>query len=173
MRLALLRIAAAGMLLHHPATGGVQPAIPQFRALVLQAHNAERLRLGVPALRWDDRLAAGAQSWADHLARTGRFEHSPDGPGQERLGENIWGGTPHSYAPEAMVGLWIEEKRYFKPGTFPHNSVTGRVTDVSHYTQLVWRTTAQVGCARSVGRSEEIMVCRYSRPGNLLGSSAL
>jgi len=141
-----------------------------FDARILDAQNRERAVAGVPALRWSDDLAVGAKQWADHLARTGGFYHSPDPPGQELLGENIWGGSPGAYTPEAMVGLWASEKRNFKYDVFPRTSRTGDVSDVSHYTQLVWRATGEVGCALSRGASEEILVCRYRNPGNVMGS---
>jgi hypothetical protein len=129
--------------------------------------------MGVPPLRWDDELAAGARVWARHLSRTGTFRHSPDPPGAEPEGENIWGGTPGYYLPENMVGLWIAEKRHFKPGLFPFSSRTGRVEDVSHYTQLIWRQSRKVGCAVSAAGAEEILVCRYSSAGNVVGQKIL
>jgi hypothetical protein len=68
-----------------------------------------------------------------------------------------------------MVGLWISEKRNFKKGVFPANSVTGKVADVGHYTQLVWRASGAVGCAITEGAAEDVLVCRYSAAGNVLG----
>lgn len=141
-----------------------------FNDRVLAAHNQERALLGLPPLRWNAQLASGAQQWSDELAQTGNFAHSPDTPGTSPLGENIWGGTPGRFEPEQMVGLWIQEKRHFRPGRFPHNSRTGKVADVAHYTQLVWRETHEVGCGLSRG-NEEILVCRYSQPGNIIGQS--
>lgn len=140
-----------------------------FDSRILAAHNRERATLGVPPLNWNADLAAGAKRWSDHLARTGAFEHSPNGPGNGRLGENIWGGTPGAFAPEDMIKRWIVEKRHFRTGTFPQNSRTGNVADVSHFTQVVWRSTRQVGCSLSRGAQEEILVCRYNGPGNVIG----
>ena len=136
---------------------------------VLAAHNDERASLGSPALTWDPRLAAGAQIWADYLAVTGKFEHSPDTADRPREGENIWGGTKHAFSPESMVDLWITEKVHYVDGVFPQNSRSGRVQDVSHYTQLIWKATTHVGCGIARGEQEEILVCRYSSPGNIIG----
>ena len=169
MRHALFLHLATSTLFLAPAGAGGAETGSRFEAIVLATHNAERAATGVSALRWDADLALGAQEWAAHLARTGNFEHSPNQPGAAPLGENIWGGTPGAYNPDAMVRLWIAEKAQFKPGIFPHNSKTGRVADVSHYTQLVWHSTTRVGCGRAVGAREEILVCRYSGPGNVLG----
>ena len=160
-------VLCAGML---PAMQGLHTNLEDR---LLASHNRERSLMGVPALQWDAKLATGAQSWADHLSATGKFEHSPNVPGRPLEGENIWGGTPGAYGPEAMVDLWIAEKANFTPGTFPANSTTGNVSDVSHYTQLVWRQTGAVGCGVATKGAEEILVCRYSRPGNIRGRAPL
>ena len=144
-----------------------------FNERILAAQNQERSALSVPPLQWDDELARGAAEWADHLSRTSRFEHSPDPEGVEPLGENIWGGTPDYYPPESMVALWIAEKKHYQSGVFPSNSRTGKVEDVSHYTQLIWRRTTRVGCAISDSGREEVLVCRYSSAGNVVGQAVV
>ena len=152
---------------------GMQGRTTDFENRILTSHNREREALGLPQLQWDAGLATRAQDWADYLAKSGKFEHSPNIPGQPLEGENIWGGTKGAFFPEDMVGLWISEKADFVEGVFPANSRTGRVQDVSHYTQLVWRRTEAVGCAMSRNGQDEIMVCRYSQPGNLRGVDPL
>jgi hypothetical protein len=144
-----------------------------FDERVLAAHNRERDQMAVPALNWDNQLASDAAGWARHLSRSGRFEHSPDTTDGEPQGENIWGGTPGYYVPESMVALWVAEKKNYKPGIFPATTRSGRVEDVSHYTQLVWRRTRKVGCAVNADGAEEILVCRYSTAGNVLGQRPL
>jgi Cysteine-rich secretory protein family len=152
---------------------GMADRLSHFDQRVVAAHNRERLALGVPALEWDPHLAAGAQEWADYLAASGKFEHSPDSPNRPREGENLWGGTKGAFVPESMVHLWVTEKVDFVGGVFPRNSRSGRVMDVSHYTQLIWRETTHVGCAIGEGAQEEILVCRYRRPGNIIGQRPL
>lgn len=166
----LRRVTTAALCLSAPFLLGSVGPRTNFDERVLAAHNRERTSVGVEPMTWNDQLAADAKAWADRLAQIGRFEHSPDDPRMPPQGENLWGGTPGYYMPEDMVGLWIAEKRHFRPGTFPQNSTTGRVEDVSHYTQLMWRTSGQVGCAVSEGRREEVLVCRYSSAGNMIGS---
>jgi len=154
-------------------TTGAQSRLGALDDRLLASHNSERALMGVPALRWNEELADGAQAWADHLSATGRFEHSPNVPGKPLEGENIWGGTPGAFRPEDMIGLWLKEKAYFTPGTFPLNSTTGRPEDVSHYTQLIWSRSGEVGCGISDLGREEILVCRYSEPGNVRGYDPL
>lgn len=140
-----------------------------FEARVLMAHNRERASAGVPALQWSPQLSASAAQWANHLGRTGKFEHSPDEEGQPIEGENLWAGSRGYYTPESMVGLWVVEKRDFKPGVFPANSRTADVEKVGHYTQLMWRRSTAVGCAVAQSRDEDVLVCRYSTAGNVVG----
>jgi len=160
---------AIALLLCSPLLIGGTTQRADFNTRLLEAHNAERSRMGVPALAWSKDLAADAQVWANQLASSGRFEHSPDEPGKEPEGENLWAGTPRAFSPEAMVGLWAAEKRDYRQGVFPSNSRSGDVENVGHYTQLIWRGSRQVGCATAIGRDEEFLVCRYSEAGNVYG----
>jgi hypothetical protein len=139
-----------------------------FDQRILAAHNKERSDLGLSALSWNPALAQSAQHWADHLASTGRFEHAPEDHNRPE-GENLWAGTKGFYAPEARVDAWIREKKFFRIGVFPDNSTTGRVEDVGHYTQLIWRDTKEVGCAEATSAAEDILVCRYAEAGNYKG----
>lgn len=160
--------AGLAMLAVAPALMGATDFTGRFEQRVLAAHNRERSALGVEPLQWDPALAASARVWATHLSATNRFEHAPE-PESEPEGENLWAGTRGYYALEAMVDGWLREKRFFRPGTFPNNSTTGRVEDVGHYTQLVWRQTRRVGCAMATGAREDVLVCRYSQAGNYRG----
>ena len=160
---------ALGLMAASPLLMGGTVARADFNQRLLAAHNSERAAIGVPPLAWNAQLAADARVWANELAATGRFEHSPDEPGQEPQGENLWAGTPRAFSPEAMVRLWSTEKRDYQPGVFPNNSRSGEVENVGHYTQLIWRASRHVGCASAVGRNEDFLVCRYSEAGNVIG----
>ena len=158
-----------GLLLASPVLTGGTTFRVDFNQRLLATHNAERAAIGVPPLAWNAALAADARVWANQLATTGRFEHSPDEAGKDPQGENLWAGTPRAYSPEAMVKLWLAEKRDYRPGVFPSNSRSGDVESVGHYTQVIWRNSREVGCATAVGKDEEFLVCRYSEAGNVIG----
>ena len=141
---------------------------------LLAAHNRERALARVPALEWDAALAADARGWAEALAETDSFEHSRADPTDpETPGENLWAGTRGAYSPEEMVGYWIAEKRDYKPGPIPAVSRSGDFENVGHYTQVIWRNTRKVGCAVAKSRREDILVCRYSQGGNVIGEHAV
>ncbi|QAY75959.1 CAP domain-containing protein [Sphingosinicella sp. BN140058] len=161
---------ALAILLVAPLIGGATGRLTSLEPRLLAAHNQERAAAGLPPLLWDDALAADAGAWGETLAQVDDIEHSPDDPDDpDPQGENLWLGTRGYYAPEAMVGMWIEEKKHYRPGIFPANSRTGNLDDVGHYTQLMWRDTDRVGCALAETDDNEILVCRYLTAGNVEG----
>lgn len=162
----LIAYLAACLALASPAAA--QVALDPIAARLLAAHNRERANFGSAPLVWDPVLASSAASYGPALAGIGRLQHSPrqSRPGQR---ENLWSGTRGYYSPEQMVGAWVGERRYFRPGIFPNVSTTGNWLDVSHYTQLVWPTTTRLGCAIHTSRSTDFLICRYSPPGNVDG----
>lgn len=137
-------------------------------ARLLSAHNFERRVAGAAPLRWDSRLVAAADRYAAQLARTGRFAHSPAHL-RNGQGENLWMGTRGAFSLEAMVADWASEKRMFRPGVFPYVSRTGSWADVGHFSQMIWPSTVSVGCSVRSSRQWDFLVCRYARPGNVMG----
>jgi uncharacterized protein YkwD len=76
--------------------------------------NADRAANGLPALTWNAQLGALAQGWSEHMASTGKFEHSdinstihsPAFNAFTRLGENILVGRCNMSAAE-MERAWM------------------------------------------------------------------
>lgn len=165
------RVAAALLLTAlAPLMNGATDLTSNRSHRLLAAHNRERVAAGLPPLTWSENLARSSQQWAEGLSASGELRHSEADPADpDPEGENLWAGTRGYYSPEAMVGLWIAEKRHFKPGVFPNNSKTGQLEDVGHYTQLMWRSSTHVGCAVTANPREEFLVCRYSEGGNVIG----
>ena len=136
----------------------------------LAGHNLVRAEVGLKPLRWSAPLTVSAQRWADHLARTGTFDHyRPHRGDPAPQGENLWAGTRGYYSYDNMVQAWAAEKKHFRYAKVPNNSTTGRFEDVGHYVQLVWRDTEEVGCALAKSRVEDVLVCRYGDGGNVIG----
>ncbi len=140
-------------------------------AVMLEAHNEARAEVGTPGLVLDEDLSEQALEYAEELARTGRFEHSPQGARQGQ-GENLWAGTPSAFSFEEMAAAWIDEKRFYVHARFPFVSSTGRWQDVGHYTQIIWRDTERLGCGLAAGSGRDYLVCRYAPPGNISGQFA-
>ena len=43
----------------------------------------------------------------------------------------------------------------------------------AHYTQMVWNTTKLVGCAIASGNGRDVLDCRYSPGGNIIGQKTI
>ncbi|GMN01482.1 CAP domain-containing protein [Erythrobacter sp. MTPC3] len=161
-------VAAATAPMTHRRTGTGTPRQQEMLGVLLREHNAARADVGAPPLRLDAALSAQALAYAQKLAATGRFRHSAksDRPGQ---GENLWAGTQGAYSYEEMASGWIEEKQDYRHAAFPNVSKTGNWQDVGHYTQVIWRDTAKLGCGVASGNGRDVLVCRYSSAGNIMG----
>lgn len=149
--------------------GAAPPQSGSLRDAMLSVHNGERRQLGVPRLKWNDALARDALTHAEWMARTGRFEHST---ARNNQGENLWAGTRGGYHHAEMAQAWLDEKRYYRDSPSPNNSSSGKWSDVGHYTQMVWSTTTDIGCAIASSATTDYLVCRYSPPGNYAGQKA-
>jgi len=144
-------------------------AAERFEAQILAAHNAERNTLKIPPLTWNEDLATGAAAWAKHLAETGDWEHASAAV-RKGAGENLWDGTAGAFTTQEMVDGWIGEKRFYSYGPFPSGGMIGGHA-IGHYTQMIWRDTREIGCAMATGHGDDILVCRYSPAGNIVGQT--
>jgi Cysteine-rich secretory protein family len=136
--------------------------------ILTDLHNRERVQVGAPPLAWDPRLAAAAAAYGPTLAARGTLVHSPLATRPDQ-GENLWKGTHGHYSLASMFEAWAGEKWVFRPGTFPWVGPTGRLDDVGHYTQIIWRRTTHVGCAVHQTPAWDYLICRYAPAGNVIG----
>lgn len=134
-----------------PANG----AAAQFIA----EHNRVRAKHCAAPLTWSPKLAAVAQQWANSLRDQGcKFGHSGG-----QYGENLAAGTTGAMPPSAVVAMWYDEVKGYSFKQPGFSMQTG------HFTQVVWRSTSQVGCAMAQCKGNDIWVCEYDGPGNWEG----
>lgn len=164
MRILILACAFLGLTAPRPATSDQAG----FANRIVMLHNKERTRAGLPGLRWNPELAREASEWAAVLVRRQILQHA-DRSETGGAGENLWMGTAGYYSLEEMVGGFISEKQDFRAGRFPDVSRTGNWADVGHYTQIIWPSTKEVGCAVARGGGQDVLVCRYWPAGNVMG----
>lgn len=170
------RLLAISLMIAAPAAGATLPnpnwpapadrGERQLRESVLAVHNQARRQFGVSPLAWNDELAAGASAHAQYMAATGIYGHDQTPGRRKKQGENLWRGKRGLFSYDVMVSVMVEEGRHFRPGAFPGNSRTGNWQDVAHYTQIVWPTTTEVGCALASSATTDYFVCRYAPTGN-------
>lgn len=143
-----------------PTHASAPKAPTAFAQQFIDAHNRYRAKHCAPPLTWSKKLADVAQSWANTLRDKGCvFGHSPGA----KYGENLAAGTQGALDPESTVTMWYEEIKHYK---FPNG---GFSMQTGHFTQLVWRSTTQVGCGHVTCKGNDIYVCNYDPPGNWEG----
>ncbi|KAK9097909.1 hypothetical protein Syun_024954 [Stephania yunnanensis] len=131
----------------------------------LFAHNLVRAAKWEFPLMWDFELQDYANSWAMRRRGDCKLEHSfPEGG--FKLGENIYWGSGSSWTPSDAVSAWAGEERYYNYNA--NHCEEGKMC--GHYTQIVWKTTRRVGCARVVCDTGDVfMTCNYDPVGNVIG----
>lgn len=139
------------------------------------AHNAVRAQTDggsggpIPPLDWSIDLASIAQDYAENLAVNGcQMIHSNNG-----YGENIAWFSGQSATVKQVVELWASEEKCYTYGHFMQDDkCSASCSACGHYTQVVWRSTVEVGCGVAVcseSPHEEIWVCNYNPAGNFIG----
>ncbi|KAL4236537.1 GLI pathoproteinsis-related 1 like 1 [Mactra antiquata] len=138
----------------------------QYKDVILNKHNEfRRLQKATDmnALAWNDTLAEIADRWT----RNCRFEHESKG-----YGENLAYSTNKDTVVKTGLDDWYNEIKDYSYNT---KSCSGVCT---HYTQVVWAKSTQVGCALThcpslyaFGGTLDAMyfACWYSPRGNYGG----
>lgn len=123
-----------------------------FQSAILNQHNIKRALHGVVDLVWNDELEAYAQAYADKYDCSGTLTHSGGS-----YGENLGLG----YTTTGVVDAWYDE-------ISEYNSADPQA---SHYTQVVWKATTELGCAKKYCDSYwgQYTICSYQTAGNVIG----
>ncbi|GHJ85726.1 hypothetical protein NliqN6_2128 [Naganishia liquefaciens] len=133
---------------------------------MLNEHNTFRAKYGANPLTWNATLATFAKNYASQC----KFAHS-GGP----YGENL--ASSYGYSDPIGTGLTGWEK---EAAQYDYNNPTFSPT-TGHFTQMVWKSTTQLGCALitcpaktlyQASSSSSYLICEYYKPGNYLGQFA-
>ncbi|KAL9321316.1 hypothetical protein ACSQ67_013155 [Phaseolus vulgaris] len=125
-------------------------------------HNAARSQVGVPNIVWDNTVAAFAQNYANQRQGDCNLIHSGGGG---KYGENLAKSSGDLSGKDA-VKLWVDEKQYYDYNS--NSCAAGQ--QCGHYTQVVWRNSVRVGCAKvRCSNGGTFITCNYSPPGNYVG----
>lgn len=129
------------------------PTSSGFESEVVDYHNKVRSIHQVGSMSWNGKLADFAQNYLDHS--NCKFAHS-GGP----YGENIAIG--YKTIEDALDAWYNEENEYnYSAGQF--SEATG------HFTQMVWKGSDEVGCAKIDCSGRTYIACEYTPRGNIIG----
>jgi hypothetical protein len=137
------------------------------QALII--HNNARADVKVPDLKWSASLSKDASEWAAQMASQDRMYHSENDSRPDQ-GENLFYTTAtDSLNPARNASqLWYEEIELYSYS--PILSGENDFYKIGHYTQMVWKSTTEVGMAMAVSASGKTYVAaRYSPAGNYVG----
>ncbi|KAG9510160.1 Golgi-associated plant pathogenesis-related protein 1, partial [Fragariocoptes setiger] len=152
---------------HEPFTasgGNPNSKSQQYNAFIdecIRTHNEMRRRHGVPELQPSKKLTRFARRRAKHIANSdgAEFRH----PDNLAYGENLAWHSDADRSCAALIKLWYDERDLYRFDRGQFDTTTG------HFTQLVWKSTTRVGCAKAYSsgpRGGVYLVCNYDPPGN-------
>ncbi|XP_011868304.1 PREDICTED: uncharacterized protein LOC105562243 isoform X5 [Vollenhovia emeryi] len=132
----------------------------------LLVHNEYRRRHRVPDLRLNPDLTAAAKAWANTLLNTNKLIPQSSSP----YGENIYSmqcSDPKLIvSAREVISKWYFEKKEHKFGIEPKvlNTCMYR-----HFTQIVWKSTTEMGIAMAKRDGTCVVVACYHPRGNIVG----
>ncbi len=128
---------------------------------LLAGHNKARVDLKLNPMVWDCGLANMAQDWASKSI----YEHR-----DTSLGENMFVAGDTAATVGSVIDRWLAEKVNW-------NNSAGTCSagkTCTHYTQMVWRASAKVGCGinrKATGKWKAVLVCNYDPPSKSPGAA--
>jgi hypothetical protein len=168
---------------------------------ICTAHNTYRAKHGVSPLTWSADLARNAQQWvsACHKAKNANndeyFCHQSPAYGcgtdtNYAYGENLSFGWPSRTGKEAAEQWYCESNVYNFDNPSPKlageddsgtvfgdtcNPANNPKKVTGHFTQLIWRATTKLGCAKNTcsqnGNQGTLWACEYDPAGNANAST--
>ncbi|CAF0787118.1 unnamed protein product [Brachionus calyciflorus] len=147
------------------APTGSDSFMDNFIQEALNAHNLCRKKHGSDPLIHNKDISAIAQNYANYLAKIGSLTHSTNTYKGQKLGENLfyhYDSRNIVLSGEKPTMDWYNEIKQYKyrdyqPGT-------------GHFTQVVWKSTKEVGLGLAKANDGSIyVVANYYPAGNFIG----
>ena len=143
--------------------GCTSPSVPvEFNiSKALEMHNKKRSKHGAPPLHINEDLNILAQKCSENLAK--KNESLNDSYNDVFLGENIYIYNGKDFNVEDMCEAWYNEGKIYDNNSPKYQKNT------SHFTQMIWKETSEVGFGFKRKGKTSYVVAYYYPPGNTLG----
>ena len=147
------------------------------KAVIVDYHNKLRRQEGssnMELMTWSEALANKARLWAAKCVWEHGGEPLKAGESGIDYGQNLAMNTFTELDLTHGIQAWYDEKAGFDYAT--QRCDTSKVKMCGHYTQVVWATSRQVGCAycrcetmtqTDVNQAAWYLVCNYLPAGNV------
>jgi hypothetical protein len=146
-------------------TGSPCDAAPAELKVICTEHNRVRANHCVGPLTWTSTLETDATTSAGRCPKS----HNNAELQSQKENENLFWSSSRtgSHAQEAFDSWYGEKKNYqFDKPVLVFDEKEGRGPPNGHFTQVVWKDSASIGCAVKVCTDGTYISCRYQPPGN-------
>ena len=137
----------------------------QFEKEALDTHNYYRRKHHAPPLTINRDLTKIAQKYAERLLATRSFEHSGNKYNGKSMGENLYYCSGKVATGEIASYEWYNEIEL-------HNWKKEFQSATGHFTQLIWKSTKEVGFGVAHKDKTYYVVANYFPAGNVKGEFA-
>ncbi|TVT99024.1 hypothetical protein EJB05_55654, partial [Eragrostis curvula] len=125
----------------------------------LEGHNVVRKRYGVPAMKWNPKLARFARRWSNAMRKDCESKHSSG----SNYGENVFVSRKNTWNATAKdaIWTWLNEEKFYDRAT--ENCTAGHhYRECGHFKNMVNEKLQKVGCARGeCYKGGVFMSCNY------------
>ncbi|GAM87559.1 hypothetical protein ANO11243_055860 [Dothideomycetidae sp. 11243] len=149
----------------------------------MDRHNLHRANHGADAVHWDPKLERAAMKSAQRCT----FAHFMGENGLS-YGQNLALGLPATQIADIVTSQWYSEVNAYAGDYGQADPNMSDFGNWGHFTQVVWKNTARIGCATwhcdsvatsatdptplSAAYGGDITYCNYEGPGNYVGEFA-
>ena len=169
---AVIVLSAALFLAQSFNVRNVKNADTPFWKAVLNAHNKYRAMHSAPPLTWNREIAQFTEAWCNKLKKMGKIIYSSrddrDGRGENlytktHVSRRIFTSLNAAEQAEEAVERWYSEKDNYD------FSDPGYQANTAHFTNVIWKSTKQLGCGYAFTDDTYWTCCNYYPAGNVLG----